>query len=81
MGRACSTCGRQERLWCGNVRERVHLEEPGVDGRVILKRIFNNWDWGGSGFDPSGSGHEHVAGFCEFGNEPSVFIKCGEFLA
>ena len=27
-------------LWWGEVREGDHLEEPGVDGRIILKWIF-----------------------------------------
>ena len=27
-------------LWWGNVRERNHWEDPGADGRVILKWIF-----------------------------------------
>jgi hypothetical protein len=26
------------------IRERDHLEELGVDGKIILKWIFNNWD-------------------------------------
>jgi hypothetical protein len=26
-------------LW-GNLREREHLDEPGVDGRIILKYFF-----------------------------------------
>jgi len=26
------------------VRERDHLEEPGVDGRIILTWIFRKWD-------------------------------------
>ena len=29
--------------------------------------------------DQSGSRFEHVAGYCECGNEPSKYIKCGEF--
>ena len=27
-------------FWWGNLRERNHLEDPGVDGRVILRCIF-----------------------------------------
>jgi len=25
------------RFWCGNLRERDHLEDPSVDGRIILR--------------------------------------------
>jgi hypothetical protein len=32
-------------LW-GNLRERGDLEEPGVDGRLILRWIFRKWDVG-----------------------------------
>jgi hypothetical protein len=27
-------------FWCGNPRERDHLGDPGIDGRIILKWIF-----------------------------------------
>jgi hypothetical protein len=31
-------------FWWGDLRERGHLEEVGVDGRIILKWIFKTWD-------------------------------------
>jgi hypothetical protein len=39
------------RIWWGNLRERDHLEVPGIDGRIILKWIFRKWNvrvWTGS---------------------------------
>jgi hypothetical protein len=30
----------------GNLREREHVEDPGVDGRIILKWIFRKLDVG-----------------------------------
>jgi len=31
-------------FWWENMRERNHLEEPGVNGRIILRWIFRKWD-------------------------------------
>jgi hypothetical protein len=30
------------------MRERDHLEDPGVDGSIILRWIFRKWDVGGT---------------------------------
>jgi hypothetical protein len=34
-------------FWWGNLRERDHLEDAGIDGRIILRWIFRQWDVGG----------------------------------
>jgi hypothetical protein len=46
MGGSYSTYMGEERtgLWWGNLRERGHLEDSRVDGRIILKWIFRNWE-------------------------------------
>jgi len=31
-------------FWYGNLRERDHLEEPDIDGRIILRLTFRQWD-------------------------------------
>jgi hypothetical protein len=39
--------GREETdigFWWGNLRERVHLKDPGVDVRIILRCIYRNLD-------------------------------------
>jgi hypothetical protein len=32
------------------MREGDHLEDPGIDGKIILRWIFRKWD-GGHGLD------------------------------
>jgi len=32
--------------WWGNLRERDHWRDPGIDGRIILGWIFRKWDVG-----------------------------------
>jgi len=34
-------------LWWGNRKEKDHLGEPGVEGRIILRWVFRWWDVGG----------------------------------
>jgi hypothetical protein len=51
------------------------LEDPGVDGRIILKWIFERLGGGVDRIDLA-----QVAGSCVYGDEPSGSIKCGEFL-
>ena len=34
-------------LFClGNLSERDHMEDPGVDGRIIVRSIFRKWNGG-----------------------------------
>jgi len=59
-------CGRGEAytgFWWGNLRERDHLGDSGVDRRVILRRIFMKWDVGlrsGSSWLRIGTGGGHL---------------------
>jgi hypothetical protein len=37
------------RVLVGNMSERDRLEDPGVDGRIILRWIFGKWEGAGTG--------------------------------
>jgi len=67
------------RVLVGKPEEKRSLGRPrcGWGGMIILRWIFRKWDvgvWTGSTCLKIG------IGFCKGGNEPSGFIKCGNFL-
>jgi len=48
-------------VWWGNLREREHLEDTGIDRRIILQWIFRNvWVWTGSNWFRIGTGGGHL---------------------
>ena len=50
-------------FWWGNLSERNHLEDPGVDGTIILSWIFGKWDvgvWTASIWLRIGTGSGHL---------------------
>jgi len=50
-------------FWWGNLRERDHLGDPGIDGRIILRWIFSKWDvgvWTGLSWLRIGTGDGHL---------------------
>jgi hypothetical protein len=67
MGWVCSTYGGRGEAYTGfrwrNLRERDHLEDPGIDGRIILGCMFRKWDvwvWIGSSWLRIWTGDGHL---------------------
>ena len=52
--------------------------ETGVDGRIILKRIYEKLDGAWTGL--IWLRIKTLGGSCECGNEPSGSVKCRKFL-
>jgi hypothetical protein len=40
MGGACSAYGERRGVYRGKLKEKDHLGEPDVDGRIILRWLF-----------------------------------------
>jgi len=67
------------RVLVGKPERKSHLDDSGIDGRIILRWIFRKWvvrAWTASIRLRIGTG----GGTCECSNEPSYSIKCGVFL-
>jgi hypothetical protein len=66
MSGACSSVGEKRgvyRVLVGKYNGRYHWEDPGVDGRIILRFIFRKWNvgvWTGSSWLRIGAGGEHL---------------------
>jgi hypothetical protein len=53
------------------------LKDPGVDGKIILSWIYKKWDmgaWTGSSWLRIGTDDDRH----KCGNEPYIFMKCGD---
>jgi hypothetical protein len=70
---------RVYRVWVGKPEGKKLLASCRHRWEDNIKMILQEVVWG-DGLDCCGSGQGQVAVTCKYGNEPSVSIKCGEFL-
>jgi len=50
-------------FWWGKLKERSHLEDPGTNGRIVIRWIFRKWDggaWTGMIWLRIGTGSGHL---------------------
>jgi hypothetical protein len=50
-------------FWWGKLRDRDHLQDPSIDGRIILRWIVREWNvraWTGSMGLGIGTGGSHL---------------------
>jgi len=66
------------RIWWGNIREREHLVDLDVDGKIIVTWILKMCDGTGPGLIWLRTGQ--VPGSFEHGHKISGFVKSGNFL-
>jgi len=66
MGGTCNTHGERRDVYkvlVGKPEGKNHLDDPGVDGSIILRRILRNCDvgvWTGSSWLRIGAGGGHL---------------------
>jgi hypothetical protein len=73
MWHACERREKCTRFWWESPKERDHLEDQGVGGKIESEWILGRLAWGGGegGLDSTVSGQGPVAGCCECGDESS----------
>jgi len=50
-------------FWWGNLKEKDHLVDQGIVGRMILRYVFRKWDvgvWTGTSWIRIGTGGGHL---------------------